>query len=50
AKRYEKERVKNKSTYWLTFELEWRDFMRFQCVKHGDQIFKIEGISHRKWG
>ena len=28
AKRYEKQRVKNKSTYWLTFELEWRDFMR----------------------
>jgi hypothetical protein len=28
AQRYERERVKNKSTYWLTFELEWRDFFR----------------------
>ena len=27
--RYEKERVANRSTYWLTFELLWRDFFIF---------------------
>ena len=32
--RYERERVKNKSTYWLVFELIWRDFFKL-CAKHG---------------
>ena len=30
VKRYEKERVKNDSTYWLVFELIWRDY--FQLI------------------
>ena len=28
-RKYEKERVENKSTYWVIFELTWRDFYRF---------------------
>jgi deoxyribodipyrimidine photo-lyase len=43
CKRYEKERVENKSTYWMVFELIWRDFYRFYAAKHGDRIFKIGG-------
>jgi len=43
VKRYEEERVKNKSTYWLIFELLWRDFFRFMGKKHGDEIFKKSG-------
>ena len=27
--RYERERVKNKSTYWMVFDLIWRDYFRF---------------------
>jgi deoxyribodipyrimidine photo-lyase len=42
--RYEIERVKNDSTYWLIFELRWRDYFRLICSKHGDNIFKIAGI------
>jgi len=42
-KRYEKERTKNKSTYWLVFELLWRDFFRVMAKKHGNLIFQIEG-------
>lgn len=42
--RYETERVKNNSTYWLIFELIWRDFFRFIVAKHGNQVFKIEGM------
>ncbi|RMF02899.1 MAG: DASH family cryptochrome, partial [Bacteroidetes bacterium] len=38
-KRYEAERGANKSTYWLFFELLWRDFFRLQAKKHGDRIF-----------
>ena len=44
VKTYEAERVKNDSTYWLVFELLWRDFFRFICVKHKTQIFKISGL------
>eukprot|EP00943_MAST-04B_sp_MAST-4B-sp1_P003738 g3738.t1 len=43
VKKYENERVKNKSTYWLIFELMWRDFFTFQAVRQGNNIFKIHG-------
>ena len=42
--KYEAERVKNNSTYWLIFELIWRDFFRFIVAKHGNQVFRIEGM------
>ena len=38
-KRFEEERGGNESTYWLFFELLWRDFFRFMGKKHGDKIF-----------
>ncbi|MFG6107255.1 DASH family cryptochrome [Leptothoe sp. EHU-05/26/07-4] len=41
---YESERVRNDSTYWLIFELLWRDFFRFICAKHGDRIFYRTGL------
>ncbi|MEC4806564.1 MAG: DASH family cryptochrome [Jaaginema sp. PMC 1079.18] len=41
---YEQQRVKNKSTYWLIFELMWRDYFRFICDKHGNQIFFESGL------
>ncbi len=44
VKRYEEERVKNDSTYWLIFELMWRDFFRFMAKKHGNKIFFKKGI------
>jgi deoxyribodipyrimidine photo-lyase len=43
-KKYEAERVKNKSTYWLFFELLWRDYFRFTAKKYGNAIFQVEGI------
>ncbi|MEM6965297.1 MAG: DASH family cryptochrome [Bacteroidota bacterium] len=42
-KKYEAERVKNDSTYWLFFELMWRDFFRFMGKKHGNKIFQRGG-------
>ncbi|AMQ55243.1 DASH family cryptochrome [Algoriphagus sanaruensis] len=48
VKKYERERKKNDSTYWLIFELIWRDYFRFIAKKHGDKIFDIEGIKHQK--
>ena len=44
VKRYEKERIKNDSTYWLIFELLWRDYFRFAARKYGIAIFRKEGI------
>ena len=43
-KRYESEVENNKSTYWLFFELLWRDFFRFIGKKHGNKIFCADGI------
>lgn len=44
VKKYEESREKNESTYWLIFELIWRDFFRFSAWKHGDRIFWPSGI------
>ncbi|KAM3096241.1 DASH family cryptochrome [Phormidesmis sp. 146-35] len=41
---YESQRVKNDSTYWLIFELLWRDYFRFICAKHGTRIFRRSGL------
>ena len=51
CKRYEEERVANKSTYWVVFELLWRDFCKFFAYKHGDAIFYPSGTigKHKKW-
>ncbi len=42
-KKYEEERTANDSTYWLTFELLWRDFFRLMGKKHGNAIFQKNG-------
>lgn len=41
---YEAERVANASTYWLIFELLWRDYFRFVCGKYCDRIFSAGGL------
>ena len=41
---YEQQVEKNDSTYWLTFELIWRDYFKYVSMKHGQKIFKIGGI------
>lgn len=44
VQQYEETRVKNESTYWLVFELLWRDYFRFICAKHGNQMFQPSGL------
>jgi len=38
-------------TYWLIFELIWRDFFKFFCVKHGNSVFYEGGPRNvkRNW-
>jgi len=43
-KRYEEERVANESTYWLFFELLWREFFRFVGRRYGPRLFVKGGI------
>ncbi|MEP2278442.1 DASH family cryptochrome [Maribacter sp.] len=43
-KNFEKEIIKNQDTYWLIFELIWRDYFKYISLKHNDAIFKSEGI------
>ena len=43
VERYEEERVANDSTYWLIFELIWRDYFKFVAKKYGNSIFHIQG-------
>lgn len=43
-KDYEDARGKNKSTYWIFFELLWRDFFRFMAKKHGNTLFFKTGM------
>jgi len=42
-KKYEAQYGSNKSTYWLYFELMWRDFFRLIAKKHKNLIFKKGG-------
>ncbi len=44
VKKYEEHRIKNDSTYWMVFELLWRDYFRFIAMKYGNDIFKTGGI------
>ena len=50
-RKYEKERVKNDSTYWVIFELIWRDYFRYVCYKYGNLVFYPGGIMQKqlKW-
>lgn len=46
--RFEDEFGETLDTYWLTFELKWRDFFRFFAMKHGKAIFLRGGPTQSK--
>lgn len=55
VKSYEKAEGANESTYWLIFELLWRDYMRFYSKKYGKKVFLLggaqgpEGVAKWPW-
>lgn len=49
VKKYEKEVEKNQSTYWLIFELIWRDYFKFISLKHGNALFSLHGIKNERY-
>lgn len=52
VEKYEAEIEKNDSTYWLKFELLWRDFFKYTAMRYGSKIFQANGIKNKnkKWG
>lgn len=51
CRRYEKKRgIANKSTYWVIFELTWRDYFVFYAQKYGRRLFFKDGIKGRPKG
>ena len=48
---YEKIIDKNESTYWLFFELVWRDFFKYVSMQHKNKFFSKDGIygNNKEW-
>ena len=46
--RYEREHVNNESTYWLYFELLWREFFHWRAVIDGRHLFRQGGRHDRR--
>jgi deoxyribodipyrimidine photo-lyase len=46
--KYELQRTKNQSTYWVRFELLWRDYFKFVSMKYGDRIFYPNGMKGKR--
>lgn len=49
VKEYEKQVGANEDTYWLIFELIWRDFFKYISLKHGNKIFQLNGILNQTY-
>jgi deoxyribodipyrimidine photo-lyase len=49
VKKYEAEFGSNQSTYWVIFELIWRDYFKYISLKYDAKIFKIGGILEREY-
>lgn len=45
---YEKSVLANESTYWLIFELLWREFFHLQAFKQGKKLFSLRGIQNNQ--
>lgn len=48
-KKYEAEFESNESTYWLIFELLWRDFFKYTSMQFRDKIFHKNGILNQQY-
>lgn len=49
VQQFEKKVVKNEDTYWLIFELIWRDYFKYISLKHGNKIFQLNGILQKEY-
>jgi deoxyribodipyrimidine photo-lyase len=49
VKEYEEEIEANEDTYWLIFELIWRDYFKYISMKFRNKIFQLDGILNNKY-
>lgn len=47
VKSYETKIKKNQSTWWLVFELVWRDYFTFKGLRMGNSIFQTKGYRNK---
>jgi deoxyribodipyrimidine photo-lyase len=47
---YEKQHGANESTYWIWFELLWRDYFSFLPFKYGKKLFHPRGLTDQPVG
>lgn len=45
---YERTVTSNDSTYWLWFELLWREYYYWYALKHGANLFRRDGVQRKK--
>jgi deoxyribodipyrimidine photo-lyase len=46
-KEYENKLGVSKSSYWIFFELLWRDFFHLVMLESGNKLFLKEGLSYK---
>ncbi len=46
-KRYEAQYGANESTYWIQFELLWREYFQWYARKHDSGLFRFRGIKRK---
>lgn len=49
VKDYEHAVISNASTYWLIYELIWRDYFKWILVKYGPKLFQPNGLQPMPW-
>jgi len=47
-KNYEQTKVCNDSTYWIYFELLWREYFQWYAHRYGARLFRFDGIKNSK--
>ena len=47
VKDYELKIKKNQSTWWIVFELVWRDYFTFKGMRMGNEVFFTEGYKNK---
>ncbi|WP_297811595.1 DASH family cryptochrome [uncultured Methylophaga sp.] len=45
---FEQEQVANESTYWIFFELLWREYFQWVARKLGHKLFSAQGVAKNK--
>ncbi|WP_111495075.1 DASH family cryptochrome [Marinobacter bohaiensis] len=45
---YERAETRNESTYWLWFELLWREYFYWSALRHGVDLFRRDGVQCKR--